>query len=164
MGCLVKKKDVTLKKQIVGGKSFSKYRSGTISHPLVFSLCNALEEVINNVNENIQKVRVINAYLRSSLSKYNNVHINEFAHSVNHIVNISIENMQSKETVQKLSDEGVYISSYSACSSDSEYSKVIYYMTQDMEKAKTCVRISLSHLTTKEDIDLLIKALEKSVL
>ena len=63
--------------------------------------------------------------------------------------------------VMYLSSKDIYISSYTACSSDMGYSKTIYELTGDMEKAETCVRISLSHLTTLDEIDCLINALKE---
>ena len=165
VGCLIKKKSVCLKKQIVGGKSLSKYRSGTVSHPLVFSLCYALEDAISNIDSNINKVNCIYEYLISRLNEVEGCCVNKFEDGVKscvkHIVNISFKNTLSKDMVMYLSSKDIYISSYTACSSDMGYSKTIYELTADMEKAETCVRVSLSHLTTKDEIDYLIKALKE---
>ena len=55
--------------------------------------------------------------------------------------------------------DDILISTKSACSTN-DYSKAVYALTNDLEKAKTSVRISLSYLTTQQDIDKLISSIE----
>ena len=56
--------------------------------------------------------------------------------------------------------DDILISTKSACSSINDYSKAVYGLTNDLERAKTSVRISLSYLTTQQDIDKLISSIE----
>ena len=39
-------------------------------------------------------------------------------------------------------------------------SDAVYYLTNSEEKAKTSVRISISHLTTKEEIDIFLNSFD----
>ena len=63
-----------------------------------------------------------------------------------------------------LSNRGIYVSTKSACSSRSkDYSTSIYEITKDNTISKNSLRISLSHLTTKEEIDVFVKELKEIV-
>ena len=63
-----------------------------------------------------------------------------------------------------LSNKGIYISTKSACSSKSkDYSTSVYEITKDENISKNSLRISLSHLTTKEELDVFVKELKNIV-
>ena len=63
-----------------------------------------------------------------------------------------------------LSNEGIYLSTKSACSSRSkDFSQSVYEISKDKEISKNSLRISLSHLTTKEEIDIFVKTLNSIV-
>ena len=63
-----------------------------------------------------------------------------------------------------LSNMGIYVSTKSACSSRSkDYSTSIYEITKDNTISKNSLRISLSHLTTKEELDVFVKELKEIV-
>ena len=51
----------------------------------------------------------------------------------------------------------IYISTKSACSNSSTMSDSVYAVTKDREKAMSSIRISLSYLTTEEEIELFLK-------
>ena len=58
--------------------------------------------------------------------------------------------------------DNIYVSTYTACSKE-DYSKVIYELTKDINKAKSSIRISLSYQTTKDEIDKLIESLKINI-
>ena len=79
-----------------------------------------------------------------------------------YIFNISIPKVQGETVVHLLEEEDIYVSTGSACSSKlKKPEKTIYAMTKSLELATSSIRISLSHLTTYEDIEKLVKVLEK---
>lgn len=59
-----------------------------------------------------------------------------------------------------LEEYDIFLSTQTACSS-SEYSKAVYAVTHDKEKARHSIRISLSYKTTKEEIDKFIEVFTK---
>lgn len=160
IGALVKKKSIKLETQILGGSSYSKYRSGTPVHPLIISLGYATYNSILNIEEKYQKVEELHNYFISKLKTLKNVVINSNNNCIPHIINVSFLTKDSKELVLELEKHNIYISNHSACSSDNEMSKVIYMLTNDEKRAKSSVRFSLSHLTTKEELDEVVKVLE----
>ena len=52
-----------------------------------------------------------------------------------------------------LESKGVYISTQSACSNTNAKSKAVLELTKDIDRASSSIRISLSYLTTKEEIE-----------
>lgn len=161
IGALVKKKSISIDSQIKGGRSTTKYRSGTPAHPLIFSLGFALSLVLTDLEEKNKKVLSIYNYLKDSLQKINNIYLNSNEYSIPHIVNFSVLGYNSIELVHMLSEKQIYISNHSACSSDKELSHSVLSLTKDESRARSSIRVSLSYLTTKEDIDYLIKALKE---
>ena len=57
----------------------------------------------------------------------------------------------------------IYISTQSACSSTNTESKAVFSLTKDEKRSKSSIRISISYVTTKEEIDLFIDAFRKSL-
>jgi len=47
----------------------------------------------------------------------------------------------------------IYISTQSACSSNNSKSKAVFALTHDEDISGSSIRISISYLTTKEEID-----------
>ena len=56
-----------------------------------------------------------------------------------------------------LEEYDIYISTQTACSKEGEMSRAVYALTKDMERAKTSIRVSISYVTTKEEIDEFLK-------
>ena len=53
-------------------------------------------------------------------------------------------------------------STNTACSSG-EPSEILYYLTQDKDVSSTTIRISLSHLTTREELNEFMKIFDKEM-
>ena len=78
------------------------------------------------------------------------------------ILNISIPNVNGETIVHLLERNELYVSTGSACSSKlKKPEKTILALTKSEELATSSIRISLSHLTTYDEIDELIKVLNK---
>ena len=153
IGVLVKKKGIELKPQISGGKSTTIYRSGTPSLPLIVSLSKALRLSLENIDDKYNKVKELNEYLKASLSKYDKVVINSTNNSIPHILNISIKGVKPETMQHALEEYDIYISTQSACSSSKSISRSVYALTNNEELAKSSIRISISYITTKDEID-----------
>lgn len=153
VGVLIKKNNIKLSPLIHGGKSTSKYRSGTPALALILSIKKSLEIALDNIDKNNEYIKKLNDYLKDNLKKYPNLYFNTTKNSIYNTLNISIKGIDSNSFSKELEDNNIYISTKSACSSDKNISKTIYAITNDEERAKSSIRISLSHLTTKEELD-----------
>ena len=80
------------------------------------------------------------------------VRINSNDKCIPHILNLSILGVKPETMQHALEKYDIYISTKTACSSKSSKSKAVYALTNDEERAKTSIRISLSYVTTNEEI------------
>lgn len=143
--------------QIHGGKSTTIYRSGTPVTANVTALDMALNISLTNLEERYVYLSDLNKFLRDELSIFSQVHINSPKNSIPNTLNISLRNMDSKKIVNLLAQKEIYLSTTSACSLANVPSKSVYAITQDEELAKNSIRISISHLTKKEELETFIK-------
>lgn len=153
VGALIKNKKINLEPIIHGGKSTTMYRSGTPSLPLIVSMSKALRLSMENIYKNIEYVKKINNELKIFLSGYEKVHINSLDNCIPHILNISIIGVKPETFLHALEQYEIYISTKSACSSNNSISNVVFEITKNIEYATTSIRISLSHMTTYEEIN-----------
>ena len=90
--------------------------------------------------------------IMNTLSRYPKVHINSPENAIPHILNLSVENVKGTVFQRELDAEGVCVSVKSACSSDGMPSKAVFAVSRDRRNALSSWRISLSHLTTEQEI------------
>jgi len=159
IGALLHRKNIKLTPVIHGGKSISNYRGGTPANSLIHSLGVAIDEMYNHIEINKSYIQELKDYLIIKLKDINNVYINSNIHSIPQIINISYTKASGKDMQKYLSDHMIYVSTTSACSSDKAVSKVVKELTGDYDRATSSMRISLSHLTTKSEIDKFIEVL-----
>ncbi len=161
-GVLVKKEKIELTPFIKGGKSTTKYRSGTPSPALIASTSKALRLAYDNFDDKCEKVKELHTILMDELTKIKEVEINSNKYSIPNIVNISILNIKPETMLHALEENDIYISTKTACSSNN-YSDAVYTVTKDDNLSKTSLRISISHLTTKEEILEFINVLKEKI-
>ena len=162
IGMLYKKENIVIDPLIEGGKSTTIFRSGTPVTSLIVAFSKAIRLVLSNLDENYLYVKKLSDYLKESLKKYDNVFVNSNEYCLPHIVNISIIDIKSETLLHSLEEYDIYISTKTACSNGSA-SKTVYELTKDIKKSNSSVRISLSHLTTKEEIDYFLKCFDKVI-
>ena len=158
IGGLIKKSNIRLVPLIHGGKAITIYRSGTPQTELIASSSVALRDILKKIDENYEYVLKLNKYLREKIKDV--VVINSNDYCIPHILNFSILGKDSEDTLKYFSDNDIYISSKTACSSGS-YSLVVNELYNDMERASSSVRVSLSAYTTKEEVDIFIEKLKE---
>lgn len=161
IGILIKKENINLTPLISGGKSTTIYRSGTPATPLIVSTAKALRLITENLEEDYKKIEKLNQILKENLKKYQNVYINSTENSIPHILNISIIGIKPETMLHALEEDEIYISTQSACATQST-SKSVLAITQNKDKAKTSIRISLSKYTTKKDLETFLKSFDKN--
>lgn len=157
IGCLYKKKEVMLEPLIHGGKSTTVFRSGTPALPLIVSISKALRLALTDLDKKYNQTLEINKYLKEQLKQFDKVIINSNDRCIPNVLNISILDIKPETFVHSLEEHEIYISTQTACSDPNSKSRVIYTMYNDEKRAMSSLRISLSYLTTKTEIDEFIK-------
>ncbi len=160
IAALIKKDNIELESLIHGGKSTTIYRSGTPTHALIASLAKALRLVMEDFDTKYNYVKDLNEYLVNKLKEYKDVYINSNEYSIPHIINISIPFIKAETLQRAFEGYDIYVSTRTACSS-TDYSKSVYVITKDKVLAASSIRISLSYLTKKEELDIFLDALNK---
>lgn len=160
IGILIKKEKIELEPLIHGGKSTSIYRSGTPTTSLIVSASKALRLSLENLDNDIKYVYELNKYLKEKLEKFDKVKINSNNTCIPHILNISIIDVKPETMLHALEKYEIYISTKSACSSSDSLSAPVFELTNDIKRANSSIRISLSKLTTKEELDKFIECFE----
>lgn len=158
IGVLVKRLGLALPPLIHGGESTTPYRSGTPTVALACSLALALEKATAELPARAAAVRSLNDRLRAELSRYPKVRVNSPANAVPHILNLSVQGVKGTVFQRKLDARGVCVSVKSACSSDGLPSRAVLAVSQDRRNALSSWRISLSHLTTEEELTAFLHA------
>ncbi|MBR2712793.1 MAG: cysteine desulfurase [Bacilli bacterium] len=164
IGLLIKKENVSLKPIIYGGKSTTIYRSGTPVTASIIALDKALELATKNLDSRIKYIKELNNYVRDYLSKNKDIVINSSINSIPNTINFSIRGVVAKDFVLALSDKDVFVSSKTSCCPDNSPSKSVYALTNDKSLANSSIRVSLSHLTTKEELDEFFKIFNETYL
>ena len=162
IGCLIKKENIILEPLIHGGKSQTIFRAGTPPLPLIVSLAKALKLTMNDLDSNIKYVNELNKLLKNKLINIPGVSINSNDFCISHIVNISIIGIKPETMLHALEEDEIFISTKTACSND-DYSLSVYELTKDLEKAKSSLRISLSHLTKENEINYFVLKLNEAI-
>ena len=160
-GILIKKKSINLIPQISGGRSTTVFRSGTPCLSLITSCDKALDIALKNITERYEYIKKLSDKIKNSLSKYENVFINNTENSIPHIINFSIKNIKSLDIQKALENNDIYVSTKISCCPVLTPSKLVYALTKDKSLAASSLRVSLSDLTTEGEVNTFIEVFDK---
>ena len=149
---------------ILGGGQEGGMRSGTENVPGIAAFGAAVDEGVKNLSKNAEKMEDLREYLVEKLTRgatFAEISITNPKKHAPHILNITLPKIKSETMLHYLSAEGIFVSSGSACSSNSKHvsSALVAYGRTEAE-ADCSIRISFSHENCREDVDALCTALE----
>ena len=127
---------------------------------LACALALALDKAMTELPERVERVRSLNARLRTELANYPKVRINSPENAVPQILNLSVKDVKGTVFQRELDAHGVCVSVKSACSSDGLPSRAVFAVSRDRRNALSSWRISLSHRTTDEEITGFLQAFD----
>lgn len=160
IGILYKKKDLNIDTLIYGTTENCPFRGGTPALPLIVSFSKAIRLISDNLDKNIKKCEKLKEALLKGLSKYD-VQINSNELCVPQIVNLSLIKIKSETFVHALEKYDIYISTTTACSSLEESTILNAMSNGNKDISTTSIRVSLSHLTTMEEINKFLSVFDK---
>ena len=108
-------------------------------------------------------VEELSNYLKNRLSNIDDVVINSNENCIPHIVNISVLGIKPETMLHALEEKDIYISTKTACSKDSSDSLALTTIGCDSSISGHSIRISISHLTTKEEINSFVENLKNCI-
>lgn len=164
-GILYVRSGVELTQLISGGAQENKFRSGTENTAGAVALSKALRITLEDMDNKIEEMNIIK---RLFIDKLSNIHLltlnTPLETSAPHIINFSINGLKSEVFVHMLEEKGIYVSTTSACSSKKKApSKTLLAMGRDEKIVNSSIRISLTHLNTTNDVDIVVKVIKDSL-
>ena len=157
---IIKKRD--LAPMVLGGGQEGGLRSGTENVPGVAAFGEAIRIAEKNIRANYAAVKGLRDYLIERLeSELPEISITLPKKAAPHILNITLPKIKSETMLHFLSSYNIYVSSGSACSSNSGHgSSALVAFGRSAEEADYSIRISFSPRNIKEDVDALVDALK----
>ncbi len=147
---------------LLGGGQEGGYRSGTEGTPAIFAFAAAAEAGAATFREDHEREAALLAGLAEALSNIPGVVING-AHEAPHILSISVPGVPTQNSINILQDHGICVSAGSACAKGHR-SHVLTAMGIDPDVIDCTFRVSLSRLTTQEELDQLTEAIRRDIL
>ncbi len=152
IGFLYKSNMIKITPIIYGSGKFNELKPGTPPLPLIAALSKAIRLANTDLEKRERFVNLLNMKIVNFLEKYPEIKINKTKYSIPQILNISIMNIMPETFLHMLDKHEVYLSTNTACSSG-EISNSIMAIYDDPKRAKHTIRISLSYVTTTDEIN-----------
>ena len=156
IGFLYKNSKVNITPLIHGSGKFNDLRSGTPPLPLVVALSKACRIALTDLERREASVKRLNDRLVEELGNIDGIIINSTKYSIPHVLNISLSNVRPETFIHALEEDEIYVSTNTACSSG-DLSTSVMAIYNDKARATSTIRISLSYVTTNEEINKFIK-------
>ncbi len=151
---------------ILGGGQEGGLRSGTENVPGIAAFGVAAELGFKTLREDVSKMESLRSYLIDSLGSAELSLIKPVLppHHAPHILNLILPSIKSETMLHFLSSFGIFVSSGSACSSNTgHHSDALTAYGYTPDEADSSIRVSFSKHNTKEDVDALCDALKEGL-
>ncbi len=167
IGLLYVRRHLTIKGLLLGGGQEHKLRSGTENVPYIAGFGCAAEEMWRDHAVYLKQWAALKERLLTGLADIPDVMINgpKENEGVPYITNLRVAGIRSEVLLHALEDDGVYISSGSACSSNKpgEKSRPLHSLGLGVKEIDESIRVSFGRYTTEEDIDAFLVSMHKTV-
>jgi cysteine desulfurase len=152
IGILYKNSRVNLVPLIHGSGKDNDLRPGTPATPLIAASSKAIRLATQDLDRRETFIRRLNEKIVKELSSYEGILINQTKYSIPHILNVSLLNIKPETFIHAMEEYEIYLGTNTACSSG-ELSTSVMAIYNDKRRATTSIRISLSYLTTTDEIN-----------
>jgi cysteine desulfurase len=162
VGVLYVKKRTKVVPYVIGGGQERGKRGGTENVASIIGLGRAAELSLENLADEQTRVRALRDRLESGLmEKLPELYINgKRDQRLPNTTNIAFDFVEAEAVLMLLDMAGICASSGSACTTGSlDPSHVLSAMGLTPARARSCVRFSLSHYNTQEEVDYALKAI-----
>jgi cysteine desulfurase len=138
------------------------FRPGTVDLPSIISFVTAAEESIKQQSAHYLHVTKMRKLFTSLILKNGEIILEGSMDGSPYILPFRIRGIEGQIVMQELSRRKIAVSTGSACKNGLQTpSKTLLALGRSDHEAHGLVRVSLSHLTTKEDMNTLCKALNE---
>lgn len=164
IGFMYIKDNNKIKPMLTGGGQEIGIRSGTENVAGIYGLGSAVKIITSDLNAKIEKINTLKNKLRDYIvENIDDIKVNSPEYGVCHILNISFRGVRGEVLLHHLAQQGVFISTGSACSSKKKGSHVLNAIGLTPEEIDGAIRFSLSDMTTEEEINEAFEIVKRSV-
>lgn len=167
VGVLYKNKRVRIMSLLHGGGQQRNLRSGTENVPGVVGMSIAAQYMFKNSEQIKEHLRKCKEYLGTQiLEQIPDTHINGPAleEGAPHILNIAFKDVRAEVLLHALEQEGIYVSSGSACASNKVTKEgTLVALGLPKEHLDNAIRFSFSISTTEEELDEVVQILKDKI-
>ncbi len=167
IGSLYVRKGTNLMPFMLGGGQEKGFRSGTENVPSVSGFGLACEMAAGDMEARVAHMREVRDYLKKGImDSISDIRINSPEDGVCSVLNVSFIGTRGEVILHRLEDDGIYVSTGSACSSNHKTSKgshVLNAMGLKPKEIEGALRFSFSEFNTIEEMDLVLDRLKTSV-
>jgi len=150
-GALIYKKSIAFESINAGGEQEQGFRAGTVNMPGNVAMAYALHEGLKNLKTHEQSVRLLHDYLQQNLAQMEGVSMNSPQDALPYVLNFSLTKKKASVVVEALSENEIYVSTVSACSSEEPVSYVLEAMGKSEGDARNSIRLSFSADNTLDE-------------
>ena len=146
-----------------GGSQESGHRAGTENIPGIVAMATALKNNCSQLDENKDRIARLEQELLRQLKETHIPFLRNGGESIlPGLVSLSFPGADGEAILHRMDLMGICISTGSACNSqDTEISHVLKAIELNEDYAKGTIRISLGKYNTMEDVDKIVRGLEK---
>ena len=165
VGALYQKKGSELPPFIVGGGQEKNRRSGTENVPGIAGFGKACELAADLREASYDKVREVRQHLLNGIrDRIPDVIVNSPEDGIPYVLNVSFLGTRGEVILHTLEQDGIYVSTGSACSSNKKgLSYVLASLGRSSKEIEAALRFSFSRYNTVEEMDFVLDRLEKAV-
>lgn len=165
-GGLIYKKTMSFFSVVAGGEQEHGFRAGTVDVAGAIAMNKALELALAKREMNYQNAQTIYEYLRAyflSNPEQYSVHSSEIsAKQTPFVLNVGFKKKKASVIVEALSNNDIYVSSVSACSSkEAHASSVLLSCGYSYEEASNSIRLSFGSENTLQEAKIFVETLER---
>ncbi|MCF0135853.1 MAG: cysteine desulfurase [Lachnospiraceae bacterium] len=168
VGLLYLRRGLQIPALLAGGGQENRFRSGTENVPFIAGFGQAAEEMWKDheaITAGMQEIKL--HLVHRLLTELEGVTVNGPSpeDGAAHIVNVRIDRVRSEVLLHALEDDGVYVSSGSACSSNKpmEKSRPLAALGLSAEQIDNSLRISFGRFSDMTDADACVDSILKNV-
>lgn len=157
-------KRIRLKPLVYGGGQEMNIRPGTLNVPSIVGFAKAVELVINNFENENERIRNLQQRLFNGLkNNIENIELNgDINNRIPNNLNIIFNGVKANDIILSLRE--IAVSTGSACASgEAKKSHVLTALGLSSEKIASSMRLGIGRFNTEEEIDYVIKKLTETV-
>jgi len=153
IGALYVKKGTKPRPIVTGGGQEKGIRPGTENVPGIMGLETAAEKTLSDLGSRIERLASMKRLLQEELeARVPNIKVNSMPEGVCHILNISFMDVKGEVLLHTLEQDGIFVSTGSACSSKKKGSHVLGEMGLSNAQIEGAIRFSLGEFNTVDQI------------